>query len=94
MHARGTGGLWIDTVERIGSYWLAEKLFHDLTPQGDSNSKTWSWTLPGQFPANSYLRVTVDGGTLSQNGSDLPWNNHGFYEAALDMGTLEWRPPS
>jgi peptidoglycan/xylan/chitin deacetylase (PgdA/CDA1 family) len=91
MHARATGKLWIDTVERIGAYWLAQKQFAGISAQGDSSSKTWTWTLPAHFPAGSYLRVRVDGGTLSQNSVDLPWNGHGFYEVALDAGTLEWR---
>ena len=44
-------------------------------------------TSPGHF-----LRVTVDGGTLSQNGQALVWDGHGYYEVALDAGTLTWAP--
>jgi hypothetical protein len=36
--------------------------------------------------------VRVDGGTLSQNGQPLPWNPRGYYEVALDLGTLTLSP--
>jgi len=44
--------------------------------------------LPDHFPAGKYVRVTVTGGTLSQGGKVLPWNDAGFYEVALDPGSL------
>jgi peptidoglycan/xylan/chitin deacetylase (PgdA/CDA1 family) len=91
MHARATGKLWIDTVERIGSYWLAQKLFALLDAKGDESLKTWTWILPEHFPKGSYIRVKANSGSLSQNGVDLPWNDHGFYEVALDAGNLAWR---
>jgi hypothetical protein len=34
----------------------------------------------------------VDGGTLSQDGVPLPWNEHGFYEVALDVGSATLSP--
>jgi hypothetical protein len=34
----------------------------------------------------------VDGGTSSQNGAALEWDEHGYYEIALDAGSLSWAP--
>jgi hypothetical protein len=34
------------------------------------------------------VRVTVDGGTVKQCGSELTWDPHGYYEVALDAGSL------
>jgi hypothetical protein len=48
--------------------------------------------LPPNFPPGKYLRVTVDGGTLTQHGVSLPWVTHGYYEVALDAGSLTWSP--
>jgi len=89
-HGKASGNLWMDTVERVGSYWLAQKLFASLQPQGDTNTKHWAWSLPPRFPSGQYLRVRVTGGTLSQNGQPLSWNAHGFYEVSLDAGSLDW----
>jgi hypothetical protein len=36
--------------------------------------------------------VTVDGGTLSQGGDALVWHDRGYYEIALDAGTLTLSP--
>ena len=46
----------------------------------------WTWTLPENFPPGKYLRVKVDGGTLTQGAAALPWVTHGYYEVALDAG--------
>jgi len=48
--------------------------------------------LPEHFPPGRYLRVKVDGGTLSQNGKPLAWDDHGYYEVALDAGALTLAP--
>ncbi|HEY2405876.1 MAG TPA: polysaccharide deacetylase, partial [Polyangiaceae bacterium] len=55
---------------------------------GDNTS--WHWQLPAHFPPGRSLRVAVDGGTLSQNGRPLVWDAHGYYEIALDAGSLHW----
>jgi hypothetical protein len=34
------------------------------------------------------VRVRVDGGTLTQRGQRLIWDEHGYYEVALDRGSL------
>ena len=52
----------------------------------------WTWTLPAHFPPGRYLRVKVDGGTLTQASAPLPWDEHGYYEVALDAGTLTLSP--
>lgn len=91
-HAKASGNLWLDTVERVGTYWLAEKQFATLQAQGDDTTRTWTWVLPNRFPQGAYLRVRTTGGILSQNGVKLPWNPHGFYEVSLDAGKLEWHP--
>jgi hypothetical protein len=38
------------------------------------------------------LRITVAGGTPSQSGRALTWNDHGYYEIALDAGSLTLGP--
>jgi hypothetical protein len=47
-----------------------------------------AWTLPDHFPPGKFLRVTVTGGKLSQGGKALKWNDAGYYEIALDPGSL------
>jgi peptidoglycan/xylan/chitin deacetylase (PgdA/CDA1 family) len=86
--------VWTDTVVAIAAYWRAEKLFATLTPASSGGSTTWTWTLPAHFPPGKYLRVKVDGGTLTQGGGGaaLPWDDHGYYEVALDPGTLTLSP--
>lgn len=91
-HAKNGGKLWLDTVETVGAYWLAQR---NLTPTfsgetGTDAAKRWTWTLPAGYPTGKYLRVTVSGGTLSQGGKELPWNPRGFYEVALDGLSLDW----
>jgi hypothetical protein len=43
-------------------------------------------------PTDASERVTVDGGTLWQDGAPLPWDGHGYYEVALDAGNLTLAP--
>jgi hypothetical protein len=39
------------------------------------------------------LRVLVDGGSLTQDGAEVPWNGeHGFYEVDPGAGELTWAP--
>ena len=65
----------------VAAYYLGQKLI-------TGNGPTWTWNLPNNFPTGHYLRVTVDGGTLKQNGKALPWSSHGYYEVSLDEGSL------
>ena len=50
------------------------------------NSKTW--TLPPHLPSGKVLRVKVESGTLTQpGGRTLAWDEHAYYEVALDAGS-------
>jgi len=83
--------MWIDSVVNIGSYWIGERLVENAAKAEHDGVTTWSWTLPPHFPGGRVLRVTVDGGTLSQGGRALAWDPHGYYEVSLDAGSLTWK---
>ena len=91
-HAKSAGDIWIDSVVHVGAYWLAQKLLSGAVPTVSGSGKTWSWMLPSHFPPGRFLRVKVDGGTLSQHGMALPWSEHGYYEVALDAGAVTLTP--
>jgi len=91
-HAKTLGDVWIDSLMNVGAYWRAQKMLSAVTPTTSGSSKTWTWTLPLHFPPGQYLRVTVDGGTLTQGAVPLTWDDHGYYEVALDAGTLTLSP--
>jgi hypothetical protein len=91
-HARSLGDVWIDTMASVGAYWRGQKIVAAATPAASGGGQTWTWTLPDHFPAGKYVRVTVDGGTLSQGGAPIPWDDHGYYEIALDAGSLTLSP--
>ena len=92
-HAKSFGDVWIDSVVNVGAYWRAQKLFAGITPTTSGNSTTWTWTLPPHFPPGRVLRVKIDGGTLTQpGGRTLAWDDHGYYEVALDAGSLTLSP--
>jgi peptidoglycan/xylan/chitin deacetylase (PgdA/CDA1 family) len=89
---KGFGDMWIDSVINIGAYWSAQKLFASLSPTNSGSDIVYKWTLPAHFPGGKYLRVTVNGGTLKQNNQALKWDRHGYYEIALDAGSLTISP--
>ncbi len=91
-HAKALGDVWVGTVADIGAYWWGQKLLNDATPTSSGDDQVWTWALPDHFPPGRYLRVTVDGGTLSQDGEALPWNAHGYYEVSLDAASLTLSP--
>lgn len=91
-YAKNVGDVWADSVIHVGAYWRAQKLFTSLTPTTSGDTKTWTWTLPEHFPPGRFLRVRVDGGTLRQGDQTLTWDAHGYYEVALDAGTLTHGP--
>jgi hypothetical protein len=91
-YAKSTGDMWIGTITDVGAYWLGEKAFTSATTMTVGTDKTWTWKLPDQFPTGHYLRVTVDGGTLKQGGTTLTWDPHGYYEIALDAGSVTLSP--
>jgi hypothetical protein len=87
-HAKSAGDIWIDSMVNVGAYWAGQKAVTNATSTKFGNDTIITWTLPKHFPAGKYIRVTVTGGTLKQGGSELPWNKSGYYEIALDPGTL------
>jgi peptidoglycan/xylan/chitin deacetylase (PgdA/CDA1 family) len=89
-HAKSSGDTWIDTLANVGAYWIGQGLVEKAATTGSASLETWTWSVPAHFPPGRFVRVTVDGGTLSQ-GSTLDWNGHGFYEVSLDAGTLTWK---
>ena len=91
-YAKSVGDVWIDTMVAVGSYWRGQKAFAQAQMTTSGDSTTYSWTLPPHFPPGRVLRVTVDGGTLTQNGAPLEWNDHGYYEISLDEGSLTIAP--
>jgi hypothetical protein len=93
QYAKTFNDLWIDTMIQVGSYWRGQNAFNKATTSMTSGGgQTWTWTLPANFPKGKYLRVTVSGGTLSQNGAALTWDTHGYYEISLDVGSLTLSP--
>jgi peptidoglycan/xylan/chitin deacetylase (PgdA/CDA1 family) len=92
QYAKSLGDMWIDSVVNVGAYWVAQRLFAAVTPSTEGDATTWTWTLPEHFPSGKYLRVVVDGGTLFQAGVPLTWDPHGYYEIALDLGSLTLAP--
>jgi len=91
-HAKSMGDVWIDTMVNVGAYWLGQQAITNATSEEYSgqyfDETVVSWTLPAHFPTGKFVRLTVTGGTLEQNGHVLPWNEAGFYEVALDPGSL------
>jgi peptidoglycan/xylan/chitin deacetylase (PgdA/CDA1 family) len=87
-YAKSLGDVWVDTITAVGAYARAQQMFEKVAPNGN----TWTWTLPDHFPPGKFLRVTVDGGTLSQGGKALVWDSHGYYQVALDAKTVTWEP--
>lgn len=87
-----TKNIWIGTMENVAAYFIGRKLVKAAQSQTQGGNQVYTWSLPQVFPPGKYVRVTVDGGTLSQDGKPLPWNDHGFYEVALDAGELTIAP--
>jgi len=91
-HAKSLGDAWIDSMVNVGAYWRGQKLVSAATPTAAGGGQTWTWKRPTGFPPGRVLRVTVDGGTLSQNGTALTWDPHGYYEISLDAESLTLSP--
>lgn len=87
-----TKNIWIATMVDVAAYIIGGKAVSSASPTAEGGGQKWTWTLQNNFPPGHYVRVTVDGGTLSQDGQALPWNEHGFYEVALDVGELTLAP--
>jgi peptidoglycan/xylan/chitin deacetylase (PgdA/CDA1 family) len=91
-HGRALGDVWMGTVIDVAAYWIGQRLLKTAVATVAGSATTWTWTLPVGFPPGKYLRVKVDGGTLAQAGTPLAWDEHGYYEVALDAGTLTLAP--
>ena len=91
-YTKNLGDVWADTVVAIGSYWRAQKALSTVQPTAVGNDKVYTWTLPEHFPPGMYLRATVTGGTVKQCGTELSWDDHGYYELNLDAGSVTISP--
>jgi peptidoglycan/xylan/chitin deacetylase (PgdA/CDA1 family) len=91
-YAKSLGTVWLDSVVNIGAYWRGQQLLQAAVPSTNGGVTTWRWTVPPNFPPGRKLRVVVDGGTLSQNGTTLAWDRRGYYEVSLDAQSLSWAP--
>jgi hypothetical protein len=91
-YTKGLGDVWADTMSRIGSYWRAQKLISAVQPTSIGSDKVYSWTLPAHFPPGQYVRATVSGGKVKQCGTELTWDDHGYYEINLDAGSVTVSP--
>jgi len=87
-HAKSTGDIWIDSFVNVGAYWAGQKAVTNATITRVGANTLLTWKLPDHFPSGRSIRVTVTGGKLSQGGATLPWNPAGYYEVALDPGSL------
>ncbi|WP_155797920.1 polysaccharide deacetylase family protein, partial [Sorangium cellulosum] len=92
QHTKDLRDVWIDSVVNVGAYWRAQKVLSSVSPTTSGSDRTWRWTLPANFPPGKYLRVKVGGGTLTQGGRTLQWDDHGYYEVALDAGSVTLSP--
>jgi peptidoglycan/xylan/chitin deacetylase (PgdA/CDA1 family) len=91
-HAKALPDVWTGTLVDVAAYWWGQKLLTEAKPVVSGATTNWTWTLPPHFPPGKVVRVKVDGGTPSQNGSPLAWSEHGYYEVALDAGSLTLGP--
>ncbi|HEY2860976.1 MAG TPA: chitobiase/beta-hexosaminidase C-terminal domain-containing protein [Terracidiphilus sp.] len=87
-YGKGLGDVWTDTFVNVGSYWYGQKLVTAVANSTAEGAAVVKWTLPPHFPTGKFLRVTVTGGVLKQNGVTPQWNDAGYYEVALDPGSL------
>ncbi len=91
-YAKAAGDIWLDSMVNVGAYWAGQKALSAATTTTAGKNTILTWTLPPHFPPGKFVRVTVTGGRLKQQGKELPWNDHGYYEVALDPGSLTISP--
>jgi peptidoglycan/xylan/chitin deacetylase (PgdA/CDA1 family) len=75
-------GLWVEGITNVGAYWAGQKLISATATTGAT------WTLPAHFPQNMCVRMTTTGGKVTQNGQEVPWDEHGYYQISLDAGEV------
>ena len=90
-YTRDLGDVWADTVVAVGAYWIGQRAI-PTTAKTVGSDKVYSWTLPAHFPPGKYLRVNVTGGKVKQCGTELTWDDHGYYEINLDAGSVTISP--
>ncbi len=91
-YAKAMPDMWLGSMVNVGAYWQGQKAVTKAMTTTTGSDKTYTWTLPAHFPTGHYVRVKVDGGTLTQNGTALAWDPHGYYEVALDPGSVTLGP--
>ena len=91
-YTKGLGDVWVDTMVSVGGYWTAQKALATVQPATTGTTKTYSWKLPTNFPKGQYVRATVTGGTVKQCGTELAWDERGYYEINLDAGSVTVSP--
>jgi len=77
-----TNGYWTEGITNVGAYWQGQKLI------SSSASTSATWSLPAHFPKNMCVRITTTGGTVTQGGQAVPWDDHGYYQISLDAGSV------
>jgi hypothetical protein len=77
-----SGGSWVETVTNIAAYNWGQKAI-------GTNTTSATWTKPSVFPSDMCVRITTSGGTVTQKGAEVPWNDHGYYEISLDAGEVK-----
>lgn len=87
-YGQSMGDVWLDSMVNVGAYWAGQKAVSEAKSKRDGKDTILTWTLPPHFPPGRTVRVTVTGGTLKQRGNALKWNGAGYYEVALDAGSL------
>jgi len=75
-------GVWAESMVNVGAYWLGQKAI------SASATTSATWTLPSHFPPNMCVRITTTGGTVTQKGAAVPWDDHGYYQISLDAGAV------
>jgi len=75
-------GYWVEGMTNVGAYWQGQKLI------SASATTSATWTLPARFPPNMCVRITTSGGTVTQKGETIGWDDHGYYQISLDAGEV------
>jgi peptidoglycan/xylan/chitin deacetylase (PgdA/CDA1 family) len=91
-YAKGLGDVWADTMVAVGAYWVGQKALFNVQPVTVGADSVYAWKLPDHYPPGQYLRVKVTGGKVKQCGTELTWDEHGYYEINLDAGSLTISP--
>lgn len=75
-------GYWTETMGNVAAYFIGQNAI------SASATTSATWTLPANFPPNMCVRITTTGGTVTQNGQEVPWDEHGYYQISLDAKSV------